>query len=71
MAKLFEYAVIKHEKKNKDNEIVEAAKVLVPRTEVLAGSEQQVGMIAAKAVPDDEINDQEAMDRVEVIVRPF
>lgn len=66
--KLFEYAVFKDEKLDKDGEVVDAAKVIVSPTTVLAKDEKQVGLRAAKAIPDEYLDD---LDRVQVVVRPF
>lgn len=65
---LFQYAVIKDEKRDKDGEIVEEAQLLVEPTHVLAKSDREVGIQAAKAIPDEHMKD---LDRVRVIVHPF
>lgn len=69
--KLFEYAVLYHEP-NKDLNApvgdIKSSKMIVDPTRVLASSEKQVAMMAAKAVPadyDDELDD------VEILIRPF
>lgn len=67
--KLFEYAVFKDEKVNKDGDVVDAAVILVEPKVILAKDERQVGLRAAKALPDD-ISDDD-LDRVQVVVRPF
>lgn len=66
--KLFEYAVILDEKRDRDEEITEAAKLLVPPTHVLAENEAQAQMIAARAIPESEMSE---LDRLIVVVRPF
>lgn len=68
MAKLFEYAVFKDEKLNKDGDVVDVAVIIVEPTTVLARDEQQVGIQSAKAIPDEHIDD---LDRIQVVVRPF
>lgn len=68
MSKLFEYAVFKDEKLDKDGEVVEAAVVLVEPTTVLAKDDKQVGIRAAKAIPETEMDN---LDRIQVVVRPF
>lgn len=68
MSKLFEYAVFKDEKLDKDGEVVEAAVVLVEPITVLAKDEKQVGIRAAKAIPETEMDN---LDRIQVVVRPF
>jgi hypothetical protein len=66
--KLFEYAVIKEEKTDKDGVVVDPASVLVPITAVLARDIEQANMIAARAIPEAHIDD---LDRITVVVRPF
>jgi hypothetical protein len=68
MSKLFEYAVFKDEKLDKDGDVVEEAVVIVEPVTVLAKDDQQVGMLAARSIPDEHIAD---LDRIEVVVRPF
>ena len=70
--KLFEYAVLYHpkEKKNAAGEVVEEKKseIVVNPTTVLASSEQEVDMLAARSIPDG-LTDK--LECVEVLVRPF
>lgn len=70
--KLFEYAVIYHpkEKKNAVGEVVEekASELVVKPTQVLAASEAQVAMLAARSVPE---NLTDKLDQVEIVIRPF
>jgi hypothetical protein len=66
--KLFEYAVWKDEKRDKDDEVVEKAVVLVAPKTVLAESDQHVGMIAAREVDEEHMKD---VDRINVVIRPF
>jgi hypothetical protein len=70
--KLFEYAVIYHPKEKKDaaGNPTETKKSVVVQdvTRVLAGSDKEVGMLAAKSIPD-EYNDK--LDDVEIVIRPF
>lgn len=68
--KMFEYAVVLNEKRDKDGEIVEEAEIIVPITQVLARDEGQAGLLAARQIPDVYINDGK-LDRVQVNVRPF
>lgn len=70
--KLFEYAVIYHPKEKKDaaGNPLETKKSIVVSdvTRVLAVSDKEVAMLAAKAIPaeyDDKLED------VEIVVRPF
>ena len=66
--KLFEYAVFKDEKLDKDGQVVDPAIVLVQPTTILAKDDKQVGLRAAKNIPDDQMDD---LDRIQVVVRPF
>lgn len=66
--KLFEYAVFKDEKLDKDGEVVSAAVVLTEPTTILAKDEKQVGIRAAKSIPEEHMDD---LDRIQVVVRPF
>lgn len=66
--KLYEYAVIRDEKEDRDGEIVSEAKVIVPPTAVLARDDAQAQLLAARSIPDDEIPE---LDRLTVVVRPF
>lgn len=58
----------KDEKIDKDDEVVEAAVVLVEPTTILAESEQHVGMIAARGIDEEHMKD---IDRIQVVIRPF
>ena len=67
MSKLFEYVVLFHPKSKKDEETKKSV-LLVDVTRVLAESDREVAMRAAREVPGeymDRLND------VEVIVRGF
>lgn len=69
--KLFEYAVVYHPKEKKDaaGNVETKKSVLVQDiTRVLAGSDKEVAMLAAKSIPD-EYNDK--LDDVEIVIRPF
>ncbi len=70
--KLFEYAILFHPKEKKDaaGNVLEDKKsiLVIPPTTILAGSDKEVGMIAAKSLPD-EYDDK--LEQVEIVVRPF
>lgn len=69
--KLFEYAVLYHPREKKDaagNVEHQKSVIVTDVTRVLATSEKEVGMLAAKAIPD-EYNDK--LEDVEIVVRPF
>lgn len=70
--KLYEYAVIFHPKTKKDaagNELETKRSIIVTDvTRVLATSDKEVGMLAAKSI-GEEYNDK--LDDVEIVIRPF
>lgn len=71
MSKLYEYAIIYHPKVVKDsagNETQGPDVLVRPPTFVLAGSDKEVGMRAAREIPDEYLS---KLDQVEVCVRPF
>lgn len=71
MAKLFEYAVIFHAKQTRDvqgNETTQPDVLVVDLTTVLANTDRQVGMIAAKQIPDEY---ESQLEQIEIIIRPF
>lgn len=71
MSKLFEYAILYHPKVVKDangNETQGPDKLLVQPTHVLATSEKEVAMRAAREIPEEYLT---KLDEVEVCVRPF
>lgn len=70
--KLFEYAVLYHPKEKRDaagNPLESRKSILVSKPEfILAGSDKEVAMLAAKSIPaeyDDKLDD------VEIVIRPF
>jgi hypothetical protein len=70
--KLFEYAVLYHPKtkKNAAGEVTEEKKseVIADVTRVLAVSDAEVSIIAARAIPADFLG---KLEDVEIVVRPF
>lgn len=71
MAKLFEYAIIFHPKVTKDtsgNETQGADELLVPPKFVLAASDKEAAMRAAREIPEKYVD---RLEQVEVCVRPF
>ena len=68
--KLYEYAVVIDEKRDKDNEITEEASVVVPVTAVLARDDAQAQLLAARSIPDEYVTNGK-LDRLTVVVRPF
>lgn len=68
--KLYEYAVVLDEKRDKDDEVTEEARVVVPVTEVLARDDAQAQLLAARSIPQDLV-DTGKLDRLTVVVRPF
>lgn len=61
--KLFQYAIILHDKDNKA-----MSKILVPLTTVLAADLQQAQIMAARAIPENALD---SLDKIEVAIRPF
>jgi hypothetical protein len=70
--KLFEYAVLYHPKEKKDaagNALEEKKSIIVKDiTSILATSDKEVGMMAARSIPPEYEN---KLDDVEIIVRPL
>ena len=66
--KLYEYAVILDEKRNKDDEITEDSRIVVEPSTVLAKNDEQAQMLAARSIPDEHMK---KIDRLVVVVRPF
>lgn len=65
--RLFQYAVILHPS-DKELEDGVASKLLVDVTTILAKDASAVTLQAARAIPEENID---ALDRIEVVVRPF
>lgn len=68
MKQLYEYALILQERRNKDNEVVEEAEVLVEPQVILAADEEQATIVAGRAIPDEHMGH---LERVTLAVRPF
>lgn len=71
MAKLFEYAIIYHPKAQKDasgNDTTPSDVLVKDLTSVLATSDKQVAMQAAKQIPTEY---DEKLDQVEIVIRPL
>ena len=70
--KLFEYAVLYHPKENKDaagNPLESKKSIIVTDvTRVLAVSDKEVGMLAAKSIGAEY---EDKLDDVEIVIRPF
>lgn len=67
-AKLYEYAVILDEKRNKDDEVTDDSRVIVEPTAVLAKDDAQAQLLAARSIPEEYMA---KLDRLTVVVRPF
>jgi len=65
---LYEFAIVLQPKEDKDGNVSDPAKVLVMPTTVLASSPENATLMAAKQIPDENMDD---LDRVTVVVRPF
>jgi hypothetical protein len=68
--KLYEYAVVLDEKRDKDDEITEQASIVVPVTPVLARDDAQAQLLAARSIPSEYVENGK-LDRLTVVVRPF
>lgn len=70
--KLFEYAVLYHPKEKKDaagNPLETKKSIIVTDVKrVLAISDKEVGMLAAKSIPPEY---EDKLDDVEIVIRPF
>ena len=66
--KLYEYAVILDEKRNKDDEITDDSRIVVEPTTVLAKNDEQAQLLAARSIPEEHLP---KLDRLQVVVRPF
>lgn len=71
MSKLFEYAILHHPKVVKDqagNETQGPDTILKEPTHVMAASDKEVAMRAAREIPEAYLN---KLEEVEICVRPF
>lgn len=70
--KLFEYVVLYHPKTKKNSEGVatdeKKSEIIADVTRVLAGSVEEVSIMASRAIPEQFIN---RLEDVEIVVRPF
>ena len=68
---LWEYAVLYHPRSRKDAEekgVEQRSVLLVGVTHVVASGEQEVRVLAARALPEEYLD---RLDDVEIVVRPF
>lgn len=68
--KLYEYAVVLDEKRDKDDEITDDSRIVVPITAVVAKNDEQAQLLAARSIPDEYLTNGK-LDRLTVVVRPF
>jgi hypothetical protein len=70
--KLFEYAVLYHPKEKKDaagNPLESKRSIVVKEpTTVIASSDAEVGILAAKSIPEEYVD---KLEDVEIVIRPF
>lgn len=66
--KLFEFAILMHPELDKDGKEVGKTVFLKELCSMLAKDEKQVGIVAAKSIPEAHMD---SLDRVEIVVRPF
>lgn len=65
--KLFEYAVLFHPVTKKDEQ-PEKSKILVDVKRVLAGTDKEVAILAAREIPEEYLD---KLEQVEIVVRSF
>jgi hypothetical protein len=68
--RLYEFAVVREEKEDRDGEIVQEAKIVVEPQAILARDDAQAQILAARSIPEDEIASG-SLDRLTVVLRPF
>ena len=71
MTTLFEYAIVYKPKPTKDsvgNDTTPKAEILKSITTILAGSDKEVGMRAAREIPETHLD---KLEQIEILVRPF
>jgi len=68
--KLYEFAVVRDEKEDRDGEITQKAAIGVKPQAILARDDAQAQLLAARSIPEDEIANGN-LDRLTVVVRPF
>jgi len=67
-SKLFQYAVLKHPKTNKEGKTEGNTEVLVQPTTILAVDEKTAAIKVAKAIPD---NEMENLENIEIVLQSF
>jgi hypothetical protein len=68
--KLYEYAVVLNEKRDKEGDVTDPAKIVVSPTTILASDEAQAQLLAARSIPAEHVENG-GLDRLVVVVRPF
>lgn len=66
--KLYEYSVYLKPKYDDKGNKIEKEEVIVPVTAKLADDDDQAQLLAARAIPEEQM---ENLDRLTVVVRPF
>jgi hypothetical protein len=66
--KLFQYIILYHPPKEKDEKQKNAELISDGIEHILANSEQQAMMLVAKKIPDEYLDD---LNHLEVVIRPF
>ena len=65
-SRLYEYAILRHPKTEKDKQ--EPSSILKAPSFVMAKSDKEVGMKAAREIPDTYLD---KLEEVEICIRPF
>ena len=67
-AKLFEYIAILQPEMDENDNPKGKAELIVHVTQVLAGEEKEVAILAARDLPEDAVD---KLDRIDIVIRPF
>lgn len=65
---VFEYVIVKNEKRDDHDNIVEKAEILAGPTTVLALTQEQATLLAGREIKEDDLED---LERITLAVRPF
>jgi hypothetical protein len=67
--KLFEFAIIKQERRDRQTgDVIDEAEILEQPQVVLVKDEAEAQIVAARSIPDEAMGD---LERVTLVVRPF
>ena len=66
--RLFEYVILLHPVEKKDGKEASKSLILQDIKRKLAKDEKEIGMLAAREIPEKHMDD---LERIEIVVRPF